>query len=188
MGWCFYSHLVLRCTNRHPIKAFFSCLCLWGGAFSRILYFDVQTGTQSNHFLVVYVYGVVFFFSHLVLRCTNRHQTKPILICLCSRDGAFTRILYFGAQTGTKTSLFLVVYNYGVAFTRILYFDVQTGAKSKLFLVVYVYEVVLFLASCTLVYNHAPKQAYFCCLCLWDGAFSRILHFGVQTSTKTNLF
>ena len=28
----------------------------------------------------------------------------------------------------------------------------------------------------------------FRCLCLWDGAFTRILHFGVQTDTKTSLF
>ena len=101
------------------------------------------------------------FFSHLLLRCTNRHQNKPFSICLCSRDGAFTRILDFGVQTGTKTNLSLIVYVYGV---------------------------VLLLASCTLVYKHATKQAYFSCLCLWDGAFSRILYFGVQTGTKTNLF
>ena len=33
---------------------------LWGGAFSRILYFRIQTGTRTNLFnggLVVYVYG-----------------------------------------------------------------------------------------------------------------------------------
>ena len=135
-----------------------------------------QAPNQTN-FLVVYVYGVVLFlasftsmykqapkqtffnlfmftgwsfYSHLLLRCTNRHQNKPFSICLCSRDGAFT--------------------------------------KTNLSLIVYVYGVVLLLASCTLVYKHATKQAYFSCLCLWDGAFSRILYFGVQTGTKTNLF
>ena len=78
--WCFYlSHLVLRCTNRHQNKPISSCLCLWVGAFSRILYFDVQPGTKTNLFLVVYVYGMVLF-SHLVFRCTNRHQNKPILV------------------------------------------------------------------------------------------------------------
>ena len=183
--------LLASCTlvyKRAPEQAFFSCLSLWDGAFTRILYFDVQTGTQSNHFLVVYVYGVVLFlasctsmykqapkqtyfnlfmftgwcfYSHLALWCTNGHQNKPIFSCL---------------------------YLWGGAFTRILYFDVQTGTESKLFLVVYVFEVVLFLASCTLVYKHAPKQAYFSCLCLCGGAFSRILHFGVQTGTKTKLF
>ena len=56
-----------------------------GWCFFRILYFDVQTGTKTNLFLVVYVYGVVL-----------------------------TRILYFGVQTGTKTNLFLVVYVYEV--------------------------------------------------------------------------
>ena len=61
------------------------------GAFRRILYFRVQTGTKPNLFnggLVIYVYGL----------------------------GAFSRILYFRVQTGTKPNLFnggLVVYVYG---------------------------------------------------------------------------
>ena len=160
MGWCFYSHLVLRCTNRHPIKPFFSCLCLWGGAFSRILYLMYKQAPKQTYFNLFMFTGWCFY-SHLALWCTNGHQNKPIFSCL---------------------------YLWGGAFTRILYFDVQTGTESKLFLVVYVYEVVLFLASCTLVYKHAPKQAYFSCLCLWGGAFSRILHFGVQTGTKTKFF
>ena len=154
MRWCFCSHLVLPCTNWHQNKPMFSCLCLWGGAFTRILYFDVQTGTKSNQ-----------FFS-----------------CLCLWGGAFSRIFYFDVQTGTKTNIFQFVYVHGMvlllasctlvhkrhqtkpifsclclwggAFTRILYFDVQTGTKSKLFLVVYVYEVVLFLAFCTSMYRY----------------------------------
>ena len=160
MWWCFRSHLVLPCTNGHQNKPIFSCLCLWGGAFSHILYFDVQTGTNTNLDLVVYVYGVVLFlasctsmykqapkqtylklfmfmewcfYSHLVLWCTNRHQNKPILSCLSLWDGAFSRILYFGLQTGTKTNLVLVVYVYGV---------------------------VLLLASCTSMYKQAPKRTY----------------------------
>ena len=51
------------------------------GAFCRILYFRVHTGTKTNRFngcLVVYVYGL----------------------------GAFSRILYFCVQTGTKSNLF----------------------------------------------------------------------------------
>ena len=47
------------------------------GAFRRILYFRVQTGTKPNLFnggLVIYVYGL----------------------------GAFSRILFFRVQTGTK--------------------------------------------------------------------------------------
>ena len=135
MGWCFNSHLVLRCTNMHQTNPFFSCLCLWSGSFTRILYFEVQTGTKTNLSLVFHVYGVVLllasctlvykrapeqaylfkfmrwcFYSHLVLRCTNRHPIKPFFSCLCLWDGAFSRILHFGAQTGTKTNLFLVVY------------------------------------------------------------------------------
>ena len=101
----------------------------------------------------------------------------------------FYRILYFDVQTGTKTNLFLFVYVYGlVLFSRILYFDVQPGTKTNLFLVVYVYGMVLFLASCTSMYKQAPKQTYFSCLCLWGGAFTRILYFGVQTGTNTSLF
>ena len=160
MGWCFFSHLVLRCTTRHQNKPISSCLCLWVGAFSRILYFDVQPGTKTNLFLVVYVYGIVLFFasctsmykqapkqtylklfmfmgwcfySHLVLWCTNRHQNRPILSCLSLCDGAFSRILYFGLQTGTKTNLVLVIYVNGV---------------------------VLLLASCTSMYKQAPKRTY----------------------------
>ena len=56
-------------------------LCLWGGAFSHILYFRIQTGTRTNQFnggLVVYVYGF----------------------------GAWSRILYFIIQIGTRTNLF----------------------------------------------------------------------------------
>ena len=139
---------------------FFSCLCLWGGTFSHILYFGVQTGTNTNLDLVVYVYRVVLFlasctsmykqapkqtylklfmfmgwcfYSHLVLWCTNRHQNRPILSCLSLWDGAFSRILYFGLQTGTKTNLVLVIYVYGV---------------------------VLLLASCTSMYKQAPKRTY----------------------------
>ena len=82
----------------------------------------------------------------------------------CLWGGAFTRILHFGAQTGTKKSLF----NRG--------------------LVVYVYGTMLLIATCTSVYKQAKKQPFLNCLCLWGGAFTYILYFGVQTSTKTNLF
>ena len=166
----------------------FSCLCLWGGAFTRILYFDVQTGTKTSLFLVVYVYEVVL----LLASCTSMYKQAPnqtnFFSCLCLWGGAFSRIFYFDVQTGTKTNLFQFVYVHGMvlllasctlvhkrhqtkpifsclclwggAFTRILYFDVQTGTKSKLFLVFYVYEVVLFLAFCTSMYKQAPKQTY----------------------------
>ena len=107
-------------------------LCLWGGAFTRILYFGVQTGNKTNLVLVV-MFIVWCFFSHLVHRCTNRHQNKLSFMCLCLWGGAFTRILYFDVQTGTKTNIVLVVYVYGV---------------------------VLLSASCTSVYKQAPKQTY----------------------------
>ena len=136
MCGAFLSHLVLRYTNRHQNKPIPSCLCLLGGAFSRILYFDVQPGTKTNLFLVFMFMGWCFF-SHLVLRCTNRHRNKPIFSCLCLWGGAFTCILYFGVQTGTNTSLF----NRG--------------------LVVYVYGMVLLTATCTSLYKQAPKQSLF---------------------------
>ena len=142
----------------------FRCLCLWGGAFTRILHFGVQTDTKTSPFnrgLVVNVYGTML----LIATCTSVYkqaQKQPFLNCLCLWGGAFTYILYFGVQTGTKTTLFLVVYIYVWCFYyRILYFDVQTGTKTNLFLVVYVYGLVLFLASCTSMYNQAPKQTYF---------------------------
>ena len=101
------------------------------------------------------------FDSHLVLWCTNRHQIKPIFSCLSLLGGAFTRILYFDVQTGTKTNLFFLdVRLWGGAFTRILCFDVQTSNKTNLSLVVYIYGMVLLLASCTSVYKQAPKQTY----------------------------
>ena len=133
MGWCFNSHLVLRCTNMHQTNPFFSCLCLWSGSFTRILYFEVQTGTKTNLSLVFHVYGVVL----LLASCTLVYKRAPeqaYFSCLSLWDGAFTRILYF---------------------------DVQTGTQSNHFLVVYVYGVVLFLASCTSMYKQAPKQTYF---------------------------
>ena len=152
------------------------------------MYFEVQAGTKSKLFLVVYVYEVVLFLASCTL--VYKHAPKQAYFsCLCLWDGAFTRILHFGVQTGTKTNLFFSCLCFrGCAFTRILYFDVQTSTKTNLFLVVYVYGIVPLLASCTSMYKQAPKQAYFSCLCLWDGAFSRIFHFGVQTGTKTNLF
>ena len=48
--------------------------------------------------------------------------------------------------------------------------------------------MVLLGSSCTTVYKQAPKQTFFSCLCLWGGAFTRILYFGVQTGTNTSLF
>ena len=165
---------VAPCTSvykRAPKQTYFSCLCLWGRAFSHILYFGVQTGTNTNLDLVVYDYRVVLFlasctsmykqapkqtylklfmfmgwcfYSLLVLWCTNRHQNRPILSCLSLWDGAFSRILYFGLQTGTKNKpSFSYLCLWCGASTRILYFDVQTGTKTNLSLVVYVYGVVL---------------------------------------------
>ena len=183
--------LLASCTlvyKRAPEQAFFSCLSLWDGAFTRILYFDVQTGTQSNHFLVVYVYGVVLFlasctsmykqapkqtyfnlfmftgwcfYSHLALWCTNGHQNKPIFSCLYLWGGAFTRILYFDVQTGTESKLFLVVYVYEVVLFSHLVLWCTNMHQNKPILVVYVYGVVLLVASCTSVYKQAPKQSFF---------------------------
>ena len=159
-GWCFQSQLVLRCTNNHQNKPIFCCLCLPGGAFTRILYFGAQTGTKTILFSVVKVYGMVLLLA-FCSRCTNRHQNKPIFSCLCLRGGAFTRILYFGVQTGTKTSQFLVVKVYGMVLLLAPCPSMYKQAPNQTnFLVVYVYGVVLLLASCTSVYKQAPKQTY----------------------------
>ena len=49
------------------------------------------------------------------------------------------------------------------AFSLILYFRVQTGTRTNLFnggLVVYVYGLGALVASCTSVYKQAPNQTY----------------------------
>ena len=97
MGWCFDSHLVLRCTTRH----------------------------QNKPILVVYVYGVVL----LLAFCTSAYKQAPTqayltslgFSCLCLWDGAFNRNLYFPVQTGTKTTLILVVYVYEVMLFTSIY-------------------------------------------------------------------
>ena len=210
MRWCYWSHLVLPCTNGHPNKPIFSCLCLWGGAFTRILYFRVQTGTKTNLFLVVYVQEVVLllasctsmykqapkhtylqlfmfmrwcFWSHLVCPCTNGHQNKPIFSCLCLWGGAFTRILYFDVQTGTKTYLSLVVCVYGqvllVAFCTSVY---KHASKTNLSLVVCVYGEVLLVAFCTSVYKHASKTNISLVVYFWGWCFQ--LHFVLRCTSR----
>ena len=143
MRWCFWSHLVFPCTNGHQNKPMFCCLCLWGGAFTCILYFNVQTGTKTNLFLVVYVYEVVL----LLASCTSMYKqapNKPIFSCLCLRGGAFSRILSFRVQAGTKNKPFFSCLCLGVvllvAFCTSVY---KQAPKTNQFLVVYVYGVVL---------------------------------------------
>ena len=131
MGWCFFSHLVLRCTNRHQNKPISICLCSRDGAFTNILYFGAQTGTKTSLFLVIYFYGMVL----LLASCTSVYKQAPkqtFFSCLCLRGGAFNRILYFGVQTGIRTSLSLVVYVYEVVLF-LAYFGVQTCTKRSLF-------------------------------------------------------
>ena len=83
--WCFKSRFVLPCTNRHQNKPVFSCLCLWGGAFSRNLYFRVKAGTKTNLF--------------------NRGFS-----CLCFWGGTFSRNLYFRVQNLFYRGLVVYVY------------------------------------------------------------------------------
>ena len=123
---------VLWCTNRHQNKPILSCLSLWDGAFSRILYFGLQTGTKTNLVLVVYVYGVAL----LLASCTSVYKQAP-------------------------NKPFLVVYVYGVVLLLASFVLRCTNRhQNKPILVVYVYEVVLLVASCTSVYKQAPKQTY----------------------------
>ena len=114
---------------------------------------------KQTYFSCLYL-CVVLFLSHLVLRCTNRHQNKPISSCLCLWVGAFSRILYFDVQPGTKTNLFLVVYVYGMVLFLASCTSMYKQAPKQTFLVVNVYGVVLLLASCTSPYKQAPTQAY----------------------------
>ena len=126
----------------------FRCLCLWGGAFTRILHFGVQTDTQtslSNRGLVVYVYGTMLLIATCTsvykqaqkqpflnfFRCTNGHKTKPIFSCLYLCVVLFYRILYFDVQTGAKTNLFLVVYVYGVVHFSHLVFRCTNRHQNK---------------------------------------------------------
>ena len=107
---------------------------------------------------------VVLFFSYLVLRCTNRHQNKPISSCLCLWDGAFFASCTSMYKQAPKQTYFCCLCLWGGACTRILYFDVQTGTNTSLFnrgLVVYVYGMVLLTATCTSLYKQAPKQPFF---------------------------
>ena len=60
-----------------PINQGLSCLCLWAGAFSRILYICVQIYTTKtylfNRGLVVYVHGLLLF----VTSCTSVYKYAP---------------------------------------------------------------------------------------------------------------
>ena len=162
-GWCFYSHLVLRYANWHQNNPIFSCLCLHGGASSRILYFSVQAGTKNNPIFSCLCLCVVLFLAS----CTSMYKQAPkqtFFSCSCLWRGAFSHILYFDVQTGTKTIIFLVVYVDGWCFYS---------------------HLVL---RCTNRHQNKPISQGFSCLCLWDGALNRNLYFGVQTGTNTTHF
>ena len=74
--WCFF---IASCTSMYkqaPKQTYFSYLCLWGGAFSHILYSGVQTGTNTSLFnrgLVVYVNGMVL----LTATFTSLYKQAP---------------------------------------------------------------------------------------------------------------
>ena len=188
MRWCFWSHLVLRCTNRHQNKPIAFCLYSRDGAFNCNLYFDVQTGTKTNLSLVVYVYEVVLLLASCTLVYKRLPEQAYFFSCLSLWDGAFTRILYVDVQTGTKSNQFFsCLCLWGGAFSRIFYFDVQTGTKTNLFQFMFTGWCFYshFGLLCT---NRHQNKPIFNCLCLRSGAFTRILYFGVQTCNKTSLF
>ena len=112
--------------------------------YTRVLYFDVQTGTKSNPFLDVFVYGVVL----LLASCTNRHQNKPIFSCT---------LVY---KRAPEQAFFSCLSFWDGGLSRFLYFMYKQAPNQTNFLVVYVYGVVLFFASCTSMYKQAPKQTY----------------------------
>ena len=161
MRWCFWSHLVLPCTNWHQNKPMFSCLYLWGGAFTRILYFDVQTGTKTSLFLVVYVYEVVL----LLASCTSMYKQAPnqtnflvVYVYGMVLFLAFFTSMYKQAPKQTFFNLFMFT---GWCFYSHLVLWCTNGTKPSRFLVVYVYGVVLLLVSCTSMYKQAPNQNFF---------------------------
>ena len=103
-GWCFFLHLVLWCTNRHQNKPIL-VVYVYGVVLLLVSCTSMYKQAPDQNFLGVYVYDVVLFLAS----CTSMYKTalnKPIFNCLCLPGGAFTRILSFGVQTDTKTSLF----------------------------------------------------------------------------------
>ena len=103
-GWCFYSHLVLWCTNRRQNKLILVVYVYWVVLLLVSCTLMYKQAPDQNCFSCLCMMWC--FFLHLVLLCKNRHQNKPIFNCLCLPGGAFTRILSFGVQTCTKTNLF----------------------------------------------------------------------------------
>ena len=188
MGWYFLSQVVLRCTNGHQIEPIYSCLCLWDGAFTRILYFNVQTGTKSNQFLAVYVYEVVLFLAsctlmykqapkqtnpylfkftgwcfqwQLVLRCTNMHQNKANFSCLYYGLVLLLASCTLVYKRAPKQAYFQLLKLMGWCFYSHLLLRCTNRHQIKpIFFAVNVYGVVIFLASCTSMYKQAPKQTY----------------------------
>ena len=126
--------LVLPCTSRHQNIPWFSFLCLLSGALSLVLYFRVQTGTKTNLFLVVYVYGVVLS----VATCTFVYKQAP-------------------KQTYLTGGLVVYVF-WGGMFSRNLYFRVQNLFYRGLVVYVYWEGKVLLVASCTPEYKQAPYK------------------------------
>ena len=86
MVWCFYSHLVLRCTNRHQNEPIFSCLSLRGGALSRIMYFGAQAGTKNKPiFSCLSLWdGAVVYISNARLQFLLKSFFTPEQNCVCS--------------------------------------------------------------------------------------------------------
>ena len=189
MGWCFYSHLVLRCTNRHQIKPIFLAVYVYEVVLFLASCTSMYKQAPKQTYLYLFMFTGLCFQSQLVLRCTNRHQNKPIFSCLCSRDGALTRILYFGVQTGTKQTYFQLFMFIGWCFYSHLVLRCTNRHQNKPF-----FQMLMFMRWC--LYSHLvlrctnkhQNKPIFSCLCLWDGAFTHILYFGVQTGTQSNLF
>ena len=143
--WCFQSHLVLPCTNRHQKQPYLTAVQLF--------------------MLLVLVLLVV-----LVLPYTNRHQNKPFkrwFSCLYSWAWCLNRIVYFRVQIGTKNQAYLTGVQLfvlmGVVLLAASCTSVYKQAPEQTYLtdfqVVYVYGFGAFLShlvlSCT--YRHQNK-------------------------------
>ena len=101
-----------------------------------------------------------YFYSHLVLWCTNGHQNKPTLVVKI-----YGMVLLLAPcpsmykQAPNQTN-FLVVSVYGMVLLLAPCNSMYKQAPKQTFFIWYVYEVVLLLASCTSMYKQAPKHDY----------------------------
>ena len=155
--------LLASCTSMYkqaPNQTNFLVVYVYGVVLFLASFTSMYKQAPKQTFFNLFMFTGWCFYSHFGLLCTNRHQNKPIFNCLCLRSGALLASCTLVYKHATKQAYFSCLCLWDGAFSRILYFGVQTGNKTNLFLVVYVNGVVPLLASCTSMYKQAPKQTY----------------------------